>query len=93
MNKNFVIWPKPIQEKIFSYESKHFTESETRAYLINLISDVEKVVLNPVISKTYTEEFGEFKGVSRIVVNKCKIYYEQIDNHIVIVAIKFPGEN
>jgi hypothetical protein len=54
--------------------------------------EVEKILLNSVISKTYTEEHGDYKGISRIVVNKFKVYYECGEGDIVIVAVKFPGE-
>ena len=93
MNKTRVIWPKPVQNKIFSYHSKHFTIEETRRFLANWILEAEKNLLNPIISKTYTEEYGEYKGVSRIIVNKFKVYYECYGDDIVIVAVKFPGKN
>ena len=48
---------------------------------------------NPVIGKTYTEQFGKYKGISRIVVRKLKIYFKQIDNDFVIIGLLFPGEN
>ncbi len=59
---------------------------------INWISEIEKLLLNPVISRTYTEEYGEYKGVSRIIVSKFKVYYKRRGDDIVIVAVKFPGE-
>lgn len=93
MNKVRVLWPKPVQDKLFSYESTHFTKAVTRRYLTNLVLQTENLLLNPVLSKTYTEEYGFYQGVSRIVVNKFKVYYERHDEDIIILAVKFPGAN
>lgn len=38
---------------------------------------------NPVIGKTYREEFGKYKGMPRIVIRKFTIYYKHINNDIV----------
>ncbi len=48
--------------------------------------------LNPVIAKAYTEEFGQYEGVSRVVVRKFRVYYEIIESDIVGLAIRYPGE-
>ncbi len=92
MSKVRVLWPKHVQDKILSYQSKHFTDEETHQYIISWILQVDNLLLNPVLSKTYTEEYGTYKGVSRIVVNKLKVYYERHDDDIVILAVIFPGE-
>lgn len=76
MNKVSVIWPKPVQDKLFSYESRHFTKEVTMRYLTSLVLQVDNILLNPVLSKTYTEQYGVYQGVSRIVVNKFKVYYD-----------------
>jgi hypothetical protein len=57
-----------------------------------VITETEKFLKNPIVGKTYTEEFGKYKGISRIIVKKFKIYYKQFDNDIVIVGLLFPGE-
>ncbi|MBS4031020.1 MAG: hypothetical protein KGZ63_06315 [Clostridiales bacterium] len=46
---------------------------------------------NPILGRAYTEEVGDYRGVSRVLVKKFRIYYQQIHNDIVIVAILFPG--
>ncbi len=93
MSEVRVLWPKPVQDKLFSFESRNFTKEVTLRYLTNLILQVENILLNPVLSKTYTEEYGIYQGVSRIVVNKFKFYYEPYDKDIIILAVKFPGES
>lgn len=37
--------------------------------------------------KTYTEEYGVYQGVSRIVVSKFKVYYERHNEDIIILAL------
>lgn len=39
------------------------------------------------------EEMGDYRGITRIVINKFRFYYEQVDDDITIVAVLFPGEN
>ena len=48
---------------------------------------------NPVLGKTYTEEFGKYKGISRIVVRKFQFYFKIVDHEVLIIAALFPGEN
>jgi plasmid stabilization system protein ParE len=60
--------------------------------LLIIILEAEDLLNNPIISRVYTEENGEYKGVSRIVVRKFRIYFERHDSNIVIIAILFPGE-
>lgn len=92
MDKNKVVWPDPVRNKLLSFRSAHFTPQETFDFIVQLILETEDLLLNPILSKTYTEEFGEYRGVSRVLIKKFKIYYEQIENDIVVLAIKLPGE-
>jgi len=62
MKKIRLFWPKPVQNKLFSYQSKHFTKKETLRFLTNWILEVEKTLLNPVVAKTYTEKYGDYKA-------------------------------
>jgi hypothetical protein len=87
-----VEWPEPMLEKLLSLYSDHYTQEETNDYMINLILESEDLLLNPAIGMTYVEEFGEFKGLFRIVIRKFKIFYKVINEDIVVVAILFPGE-
>ena len=75
-----------------SLRSPHFTPQETFDFIVQIILESEDLLLNPTLSKTYTEEFGQYKGISRILVRKFRVYYEHIENDIVVLAIKFPGE-
>jgi hypothetical protein len=65
MKVNEVVWPEPIMKKIFTYQSEHFTSEESYDYIVQLILETEDALLNPILGKTYVEEFGEFKGLSR----------------------------
>ncbi|NQX67504.1 hypothetical protein HQN90_15385 [Paenibacillus alba] len=47
---------------------------------------------NPVIGKAYTERFGEYRGITRILVREFRVYFEQVDDVIAIAAVLFPGE-
>lgn len=50
------------------------------------------MLLNPVLSKVYTEEAGEYAGFMRLVVRKFRFYIESVEDDAVVVAVKFPGE-
>jgi hypothetical protein len=54
--------------------------------------ETEDLLLNPVLGGTYVEEFGEYKGFSRIVIKKFRIYYTALRKDIVVIAVMFPGE-
>ncbi|UOF90087.1 hypothetical protein LSG31_19830 [Fodinisporobacter ferrooxydans] len=92
MKTNRVVWPVPVREKLLSFHGRHFTPEETLDFIVQLIIEIEELLLNPVLTKTYTEEFGEYEGVSRVVVHGFRAYYEQMENDIVVLAVKFPGE-
>lgn len=87
-----VIWTPIVREKITEFRSERFTPDETLNFISQIILETEDLLKNPVISKTYTEELGEYRGISRIVVKKFKIYYKQFDNDITIIGLLFPGE-
>lgn len=80
------------KSKLRHYKSEYYTEDETREFIRKLSKEVESLLLNPFLSKRYKEEKGTYLGMSRIVVRKFKIYYEKIDDEIIIVAVKFPKE-
>ncbi len=92
MKSNQVIWTEPIVEKLRSFRSEHFTPEETYDFIVQLILESEDLLLNPILGRTYVEEFGEFKGHSRLVCRKFRIYYRMIRNDIVVIALLFPGE-
>jgi len=92
MRKNSVIWPVPIRNKLLSFQSPHFTPEETFDFITPFILETDEVLLNPILSKSYTEEFGEYKRMSPFLIKRFKVYYEQIGNQIIILGVKFPGE-
>ena len=93
MMKSRVIWSNIVNEKLFSYQNEHFSKEETHDYLINLVIETENLLLNPILSKTYTEEYGMYAGVSRVVINKFRIYFEYVGDDVIILDINYPREN
>lgn len=91
-NRN-VIWSPSVREKLIQYRSERFTPEETLDLISNFIIETEDLLKNRIIGKTYTEEFGKYKGISRIVIKRFRVYYRIIENDVVILAILFPGEN
>lgn len=88
-----VIWTPAVREKLISFRSERFTPEETLDFISQMILETEDLLKNPIISRIYTEEFGKYKGISRIVVKKFQMYLKQVGNDIVIMAVLFPGEN
>jgi plasmid stabilization system protein ParE len=93
MGTRNVIWSPAVREKLIGFRSLRFTPEETLDFISQLVLETEELLKNPLIGKVYTEEFGKYKGISRIVIKKFQIYFKQVDNDIVIIAILFPGEN
>jgi plasmid stabilization system protein ParE len=93
MESRNVIWTPTVREKLIEFRSSRFTPEETLDYISQLVLETEDLLKNPLIGKAYTEEFGKYKGISRIVIKKFQIYFKHVNNDIVISAILFPGEN
>lgn len=93
MNPRNVIWLPRVRDKLIQFRSTRFTPEETNDFISQIILDTEDLLKNTYVGKTYTEESGKYKGISRIVVKKFQIYFEQFENDTVIVAIILPGEN
>ncbi|MCM3163397.1 hypothetical protein [Metabacillus litoralis] len=93
MTDRNVIWSPAVKEKITLFRSERFTAEETLDFISQFIIETEDVLKNSIIVKTYTEEFGKYRGITRIVVKKFRVYYKIIDNNVVILAVLFPGEN
>ncbi len=91
-NRN-VVWTPTVRDKLISFRSLRFTPEETLDYISQLVIETEDLLKNPLLGKAYTEEVGEYKGISRIVIKKFQIYFRQRRNDLVIIAILFPGEN
>lgn len=93
MDSRNVIWLPVVKDKLVQFRSVRFTPEETFDFISQLVSEIKDQLKNPIIGRTYTEEFGKYKGISRIVLKKIRIYFQQFNNEIIIVSILFPGEN
>jgi len=93
MYERNVIWSPAVKEKLTQFRSERFTAEETLDFICQFILDTEELLKNNVIGKSYTEEFGEYKGISRMVIKRFRVYYKLINHDIVILAVLFPGEN
>lgn len=87
-----VIWPGPVRNKLLAFRSDRFTPEETYDYIIQIILETEILLLNPVLSKVYTEEAGEYAGFMRLLVRKFRFYIESVEDDAIVVAVKYPGE-
>ncbi|MDC3416682.1 hypothetical protein [Aquibacillus salsiterrae] len=92
MSRN-ITWTPIVREKLIEFRSERFTPVETLDFISQVVLETEDVLKNPVIGKNYTEEFGKYKGISRIVVRKFQFYFKQDDNDVIVIAVLFPGEN
>lgn len=87
-----IIWLPVVRDKLLEFRGFRFTDEETHDFIAQLILEIEDQLTSSFLIKTYTEEYGRYKGISRIVIKKFKIYYERYENDIIILAITFPGE-
>ncbi|OLS33344.1 hypothetical protein BTR25_26470 [Bacillus sp. MRMR6] len=92
MDSRHVLWLPVVRDKLVLFRNTRFTPEETFDFISRLVLEIEDQLKNPIIGGTYTEEFGKYKGISRIVLKKFRIYFQQFNNEIIIVAILFPGE-
>jgi plasmid stabilization system protein ParE len=93
MYKRYVIWSPAVKQKLTKFRSERFTPEESFDYISQFILHTESLLENYVIGKSYTEEFGTYKGISRVVVKKFRVYYRVNDHEVVVLAVLFPGEN
>lgn len=93
MNSRYVIWSLKVKSKLIQFRRTRYTPAETFDYISQIVIEPEDLLKNENIGRMYTEELGKYKGISKIKVRKFRIYFEQIHNNIVIVAILFPGGN
>jgi hypothetical protein len=92
MNNRVLVWSPAVRNKLARFRSDRFSLEETFDFISQFILETEAVLSNPVLSKAYTEEGGTYAGLSRIVIKRFRVYFEQHENKIVIVAVLFPGE-
>jgi hypothetical protein len=93
MDGRNVIWSPTVKDKLTQFRSERFTPEETFDFITQFILETEYLLENRIIGKTYTEEFGKYKGITRVIVKKIRVYYKLIGNDFVILAVFFPGEN
>lgn len=87
-----LVWLPQVKRKLVQFRSERFSAEETLDFISQFILETQSLLENPVLSKAYTEETGEFTGMSRVVIRNFRVYFEQIENDVVIVAVLFPGE-
>ncbi|WP_102346000.1 hypothetical protein [Bacillus sp. Marseille-P3661] len=75
MYDRHVIWSPAVQAKLTQFRSERFTSEETLDFISQFILETEEVLQNYIIGKSYTEEFGKYKGIARVVDKKFRIYY------------------
>lgn len=68
-NRN-VIWSPAVKQKLTQFMRERFTPEETFDFVSQFILETEALLENYIIGKSYTEEFGKYKGISRVVVTK-----------------------
>lgn len=91
MNR-IILWSPAVRNKLAQFRSKHFSPEETFDFISQLILETEALLSNRILSKAYSEEDGPYAGMSRIVIKRFRLYFEQFENEILIVAVLFPGE-
>lgn len=87
-----VRWSPAVRNKLSRFRSERFSPEETFDFIYQLILEIEGALSNSVLSKAYTEEGSNYMGLSRIVMKRFRIYFEQHENEVWIVAVLFPGE-
>lgn len=90
--KRTILWSSTVRRKLIQFRSEHFSPEETFDFISQIVLETEALVSDHVFSKAYTEEDGPYRGMSRVVIRRFRIYFEQFDNDVLIVAVLFPGE-
>lgn len=93
MGSRNIIWLPSFRNKLFKFRSDRYTPEETFDFISQILLEAEYLLSNNIIGRTYMEELGSYKGMSRIVTRKFKIYFKLYNEDIVILGILFPGEN
>lgn len=93
MTNRYVTWPSPVRRQLLTFRSPHFTPEETLDFIAQFILDVEDHLTNEIVGRFYTEERGQYRGISRVVVRGFKVYFETHGDEILILALKFPRQN
>ncbi|MFM1655828.1 hypothetical protein ACI7RC_27625 [Brevibacillus sp. B_LB10_24] len=87
-----VLWSPAVRNKLSQFRSERFSPEETFDFISQLILETEGLLSNPILRKAFKEEDGTYAGVSRIVIKRFRVYFEQHENEIRIIAVLFPGE-
>jgi hypothetical protein len=59
MSSRKIIWLPRVKRKIVQYRSVRFTPDETYDFIAETILEVEVLLSNPILSRSYIEEMGE----------------------------------
>ncbi|MEX0637076.1 MAG: hypothetical protein WD135_09935, partial [Ferruginibacter sp.] len=70
MSSRSIIWLPTVRTKLLQFRSERFTPEETFDFIFQVVLEAEEMVKNPVLGRTYIEEFGDNRGMSRIVIRK-----------------------
>ena len=87
-----VIWLPRVRLKLLEYRSLYFTPEDTLNYIGKIIKDTESLLGNSVLSMSHKEDAGIYKGIKRILIRNCRIYYEYNNDDVIVLGILFPGE-
>lgn len=64
MNTRSIIWLPTVRAKLIQFRSERFTPEETFDFISQVVLEVEDYLKNPIIGRAYTEEFGEYRGIT-----------------------------
>jgi hypothetical protein len=64
MNDRSVVWLPSVRSKLLQFRNEKFTPEETFVYISQIVLETERLLKNPVLGRTYTEEAGDYKGVA-----------------------------
>ncbi len=67
MNR-IVLWSSAVRYKLSQFRSERFPPEETFDFISQFIIETEAVLSNSIISKAYTEEYGTYEGLTRIII-------------------------
>ncbi|WP_110931035.1 hypothetical protein [Paenibacillus bouchesdurhonensis] len=91
MNR-IVLWSPAVRNKLSQFRNERYSPEETFDFISQFILETEAILSNPILSKAYTEQGGTYAGVSRIVVKRFRIYFEEQESEVRIIAVLFPSE-
>jgi hypothetical protein len=64
MGPRNILWTPVVGEKLLQFRSERFAAEETLDFIYQLILEIEELLKNGVVTQTYIEEFGAYRGLS-----------------------------